>query len=129
MVITAGSTGGGTASSYTCNFCKGKGTEECGTCQGQGWAFQNYVNDRKFQPKPVFEEFHRSQDGMLARQRMQAKRHGKKKLHEKLDKMKAMEEEKEAEERRLRKERKKQKKLEKEKGKGKKKDNKGKNKA
>lgn len=118
MVITAGSTNLGGASSIECSFCNGKGTEVCGTCQGQGWQYQQQVNYRKFQPKPMFEEYHRSLDRNLNRPRFQEKRREMKNLAKKFDAFDAAKQEKEAEELRLKREKKKLKKLEKEKGKG-----------
>ena len=43
---------------YDCNFCNGKGVTECSACQGQGWEILPFINYRKFQPHPVFEDYH-----------------------------------------------------------------------
>ena len=43
---------------YDCNFCNGKGVKECTACQGQGWEILPFINYRKFQPHPVFEDYH-----------------------------------------------------------------------
>ena len=123
MVITAGMGGGTGASSYRCHFCKGKGTEVCGPCQGQGWSYQPHVNERKFQPMPVFEDFHRTQaEKLFGPDPVKKKTRQRKKFFEKFDKQKEADEEREDEERRLRKERKRLKKLEKGGGKKDKKD-------
>lgn len=52
---------------FDCSYCSGKGVKPCGQCQGQGWEFLPFVNYRKFQPHPVFEEFHWSRDRMKAK--------------------------------------------------------------
>ena len=47
---------------FDCKYCEGKGVKPCGTCQGQGWEYLPFVNYRKFQPHPVFEQYHWSRD-------------------------------------------------------------------
>ena len=52
---------------FDCTYCNKKGVKRCEACQGQGWHLSPYLNYRKFQPHPIFEEYHQSRDRMMAR--------------------------------------------------------------
>ena len=96
---------------YECNYCQVKGVKECTTCQGQGWQFLPYINYRKFQPHPKFEEFHMRRDRVMARDVHFEKKIQRQAFNEKIDESR---EQKEIEEKRKRKEEKARKKAEKE---------------
>jgi len=67
---------------YDCNFCNGKGVKECTTCQGQGWEILPFINYRKFQPHPVFEDYHWARGKWKAKNRDREKAIEKRALEE-----------------------------------------------
>lgn len=85
----------GVANMYACNFCKGKGTETCGTCQGQGWQYEEDINYRKFQPHPIFEGHHRSRDRLFSRNFMREKIKKMRKFDKQMDKEEELQEQRE----------------------------------
>jgi len=41
-----------------CEYCKQTGVQTCRSCKGVGWHYLPFVNQRKFEPHPIFEDFH-----------------------------------------------------------------------
>jgi predicted RNA-binding Zn-ribbon protein involved in translation (DUF1610 family) len=85
---------------FDCPWCKGKGTEQCQTCRGQGWQYMKEPNFGKFQhDKPMFEDYHRSRDRFYQPQRFRkGVIKGKAEWNEILDEDDAVKEAKEEEE-------------------------------
>ena len=72
---------------YDCNYCNGKGVKECTTCQGQGWELMPFINYRKFQPHPVFEDYHWARGKWKAKNRDLEKTIEKRTLDETVEKL------------------------------------------
>lgn len=70
---------------HKCTFCKGSGVEDCKKCAAKGWVYLPLINVRKFQPHPMFENYHWNRNRQIAPQRDYELKFQKNKFTEMLD--------------------------------------------